>query len=299
MNAAKEVAEAKPNGAGAGNGGGLAHAMKDIAENKPAGGNGGNGAGAALASALKNKQGQAVGGGPKGSSALDNKQFSALKASPGSFFSGASRDNFGNLWTNGLLTANLVVDSVAIAGYWSGGCVGCGQFWYNNGGSSCPYCEFFFIFSKPFFIFFGLSWSFFFSLPRDTHRFLPPPPLSFFFFYLRNRHVLQRKQLRLHGHLPRVGREPAVRQRQLLHVLLYVNTFFFFLKNVFSLMSTADADDKSLITHPVFLFRFPLKATTKTKIRLRSDLRLLHPSSQLLEQEENIDWRGALRLSRV
>jgi len=145
------------------NGGGLLNQVaKDAAEKKDAGGNGlmnaikdgpehkaSNNGGGLLGSMLKNSAGQAVGGGPKGASLLDKKQFSGLRNA--AFFSGGARDAFGNAFVGGLLIADIVVNSVNIAGYWSGGCVGCGQFYYNNGGSSCPPCECFFVCVSDFF----------------------------------------------------------------------------------------------------------------------------------------------------
>lgn len=47
---------------------------------------------------------------------------------------------------NSLLIANIVVNSIAIAGYWSGGCCGCGYFNYYGGNGYgagvCGYCTF-------------------------------------------------------------------------------------------------------------------------------------------------------------
>ena len=50
------------------------------------------------------------------------------------------------MWRSGLYVANIVVGSIAIAGYWSGGCCGCGYFNYYAGNGypagSCGYCTF-------------------------------------------------------------------------------------------------------------------------------------------------------------
>ena len=55
-------------------------------------------------------------------------------------------DPYGCRWNNGLLIASIVVNSIAIAGYWSGGCCGCGYFNYyagnGYGAGVCGYCTF-------------------------------------------------------------------------------------------------------------------------------------------------------------
>jgi len=55
-------------------------------------------------------------------------------------------DPYGCRWNNGLLIANIVVNSISISGYWSGGCCGCGYFHYyagnGYGAGVCGYCTF-------------------------------------------------------------------------------------------------------------------------------------------------------------
>ena len=89
-----------------------------------------------------NRDGRVPGGGDRGYGSWNRPQFYR----PTNFWTGGWTDPFGCRWNNGLLIANIVVNSIAIAGYWSGGCCGCGYFNYyggsNYGAGVCGYCTF-------------------------------------------------------------------------------------------------------------------------------------------------------------
>lgn len=91
---------------------------------------------------IKNKDGKVPGGGDKGWNSFNNRQFYR----PTNFWSGGWTDPYGGVWRSGLYVANIVVGSIAIAGYWSGGCCGCGYFNYyagnGYGAGVCGYCTF-------------------------------------------------------------------------------------------------------------------------------------------------------------
>ena len=142
---------------------------------------------------IVNRDGRVPGGGDRGYGSWNRPQFYR----PTNFWSGGWSDPYGCRWTNGLLIANIVVNSIAIAGYWSGGCCGCGYFNYYggngygpgvcgyctfwngyqcvgmnqypgwNGGEciqqTCSTCMYVFFFSSPRFFFFCLQVFFFFS----------------------------------------------------------------------------------------------------------------------------------------
>lgn len=61
---------------------------------------------------------------------------------PVNFWSGGWTDPFGCVWRGGLYVTNIVINSVTIFGWWTGGCIGCGVYQYNGGASSCDYCTF-------------------------------------------------------------------------------------------------------------------------------------------------------------
>jgi len=85
-----------------------------------------------------NSFGQAPGGGPKGYNVWNRPQFYR----PSNFWWGGWTDPFGCIWRNGLYVTNIVINSVAIYGWWTGGCCGCGRYYYNGGASYCGPCTF-------------------------------------------------------------------------------------------------------------------------------------------------------------
>ena len=91
---------------------------------------------------IKNRDGKVPGGGDNGWSSFNSRQFYR----PTNFWSGGWTDPYGGVWRSGLYVANIVVGSIAIAGYWSGGCCGCGYFNYyagnGYGAGACGYCTF-------------------------------------------------------------------------------------------------------------------------------------------------------------
>ena len=78
------------------------------------------------------------GGGPKGYAVWNHPQFYR----PTNFWYGGWTDPFGCVWRNGLYIASITVNSIALFGWWSGGCCGCGQYYYNEGNSYCGPCTF-------------------------------------------------------------------------------------------------------------------------------------------------------------